>query len=76
MRTFPPGSTESGGMWPVSTSGGFPVEWRDDGKELFFINYGKVMARPVQSSNPGARSRGETSSTPAPGMWTMPGKCP
>ena len=36
------------GKWEVSTSGGFSPEWRNDGKELFYLGLnGTLMAVPV-----------------------------
>jgi len=36
------------GKWEVSTSGGFSPEWRNDGKELFYLGLnGSLMAVPV-----------------------------
>jgi dipeptidyl aminopeptidase/acylaminoacyl peptidase len=51
VRTFSPGSTNPGGKWQVSTSGGILPEWREDGKELFFLGPGGLMSVPVQTGD-------------------------
>jgi serine/threonine protein kinase len=50
VRQFDPASPESGGKWMVSKGGGGSVRWRKDGKELFYINVGEVMAVDVSTS--------------------------
>ena len=45
VRPFPP----SEGKWQVSTGGGGQVQWRHDGKELFYVTLdGKLMAATVK----------------------------
>lgn len=39
VESFP----ASGGKWQVSTSGGYHVEWRHDGKELFYVSADRKM---------------------------------
>ena len=39
----------SGGSWRVSNGGGNPARWRRDGKELFYISGGKLMAVDVKA---------------------------
>jgi eukaryotic-like serine/threonine-protein kinase len=39
VQTFP----ASGGKWQVSSSGGYHLAWRPDGKELFYISSDKKM---------------------------------
>ncbi|MGH9391497.1 MAG: hypothetical protein ACRD1Z_17975, partial [Vicinamibacteria bacterium] len=39
----------AGGKWQVSTAGGSQPRWRGDGKELFYVASGKMMAVPVQA---------------------------
>jgi len=41
---------ESGGSWRISTDGGTVPRWRRDGKELFYISGGKLMAVEVKAS--------------------------
>jgi eukaryotic-like serine/threonine-protein kinase len=48
VQTFP----EHGGKWQVSTGGGRDPEWRRDGKELYFISGGKLMAVDVNAAGP------------------------
>lgn len=49
VRSFTEGGAGvAAGKWPVSTAGGYDPRWRSDGKELFFITYGKVWAVPVK----------------------------
>jgi len=40
----------SGGSWRISTDGGAVPRWRHDGKELFYISGGKLMAVDVEAS--------------------------
>jgi Tol biopolymer transport system component len=45
VRSFPNGA---GGPWRVSSHGGIEPQWRDDGRELFFLGFDKrLMAVPV-----------------------------
>ena len=39
VQTFP----ASGGKWQVSTNGGLLADWRNDGKELFYISGDQKM---------------------------------
>jgi len=39
VETFP----SSGGKWQVSTSGGYHIAWRQDGKELFYVAADRKM---------------------------------
>ena len=44
VRPFP----GPGGTWKVSAAGGFLPQWRDDGKEIFYLSPdGKLMAVPI-----------------------------
>jgi len=45
VQSFPP----VGGKWQVSTSGGVEPWWRQDGRELFYLSGGKLMAVPVKT---------------------------
>jgi Tol biopolymer transport system component len=38
----------SGGKWQVSTNGGTNAHWRSDGKEIFYLSGGKLMAVEVK----------------------------
>jgi hypothetical protein len=38
-----------GGKWQVSTSGGMLPLWRGDGKEMFYLNQGKLMSVEVRA---------------------------
>jgi dipeptidyl aminopeptidase/acylaminoacyl peptidase len=38
------------GKWQVSSSGGNQPRWRRDGKEIFFVNSGKLMAVEVNAT--------------------------
>ncbi len=38
----------SGGKWQVSTTGGTAPHWRSDGKEIFYLSAGKLMAVEVK----------------------------
>jgi Tol biopolymer transport system component len=52
VRTFSPGSPSAGGKWQVSTGDvATPsnIRWRRDGKELFYVAEGKLMAVPVRT---------------------------
>jgi Tol biopolymer transport system component len=40
----------SGGSWRISTDGGSAPRWRRDGKELFYVSGGKLMAVAVKAS--------------------------
>lgn len=40
VQDFPP----SGGRWQVSPAGGSEPQWRRDGKELFYLEAGRLMA--------------------------------
>jgi Tol biopolymer transport system component/predicted Ser/Thr protein kinase len=45
VQSFPP----SGTKWPVSRDGGTRPRWRDDGRELFYLDgAGRLMAVPVE----------------------------
>jgi hypothetical protein len=43
VRDFPKGASR----WQISTNGGFAPRWRRDGKEIFYVAKGKLMAVPV-----------------------------
>jgi Tol biopolymer transport system component/predicted Ser/Thr protein kinase len=45
VQSFP----DRGGKWQVSSGGGQHPEWRHDGKELYFISSGKLVAVDVSS---------------------------
>ena len=46
VQDFP----ESGGKWPISTSGGFDPQWRGDGNELFYLGLdGNLMAVEIEA---------------------------
>jgi hypothetical protein len=40
VQTFPAGK----GKWQISTGGGVEARWSGDGRELYYIQRGKVMA--------------------------------
>jgi Tol biopolymer transport system component len=44
IQTFPPG----GGKWRVSTDGGSSARWRGDGKEVYFLSGGRMMAAAIE----------------------------
>ena len=44
VQTFP----ASGGKWQISPNGGTQSHWRSDGKELFYLSGGKLMAVEVK----------------------------
>jgi Tol biopolymer transport system component len=48
VETFP----DRTGKWQVSADGGTHPEWRGDGKELYFISGGKLMAVNVSTDGP------------------------
>jgi hypothetical protein len=48
-----------GGKWQVSTEGGARPEWSRDGRELFFLENGKLMRATVDSSRALAVGRPE-----------------
>ena len=48
VQTFP----DRTGKWQVSSGGGAHPEWRHDGKELYFISNGKMMAVDVSTDSP------------------------
>jgi Tol biopolymer transport system component len=50
VQPFPPGAGVSG-KWQISVDGGVGARWRSDGKELFFLNAGKLMAVEVSVMN-------------------------
>src|SRR5262249_40913282 len=45
VQSFPP----SQGKWQVSTAGGTEPLWRQDGKELYYISGGRLVAAEVQT---------------------------
>jgi len=47
VQTFP----ERRGKWQISTSGGSQPQWRHDGKELFYLAGGKIMAVEVKTDS-------------------------
>jgi Tol biopolymer transport system component len=49
VQPFPP----SGGRWQVSPSGGTEPQWRADGKELYYVSGGKLMAAAVKTDGAG-----------------------
>ncbi len=49
VQTFPPGS----GKWQISTGGGSEPQWRRDGKELFFMAEGKLLAVETKTETAG-----------------------
>jgi len=48
VQTFP----QPSGKWQVSSGGGEFPEWRRDGKELFFVSAGKMMAVGMDTASP------------------------
>jgi Tol biopolymer transport system component len=47
------GATDEGGRWQVSNNGGSFSRWRQDGRELFYLNpEGYLMAAEVDASGP------------------------
>jgi len=48
VRTFPDPTSK----WQVSSGGGAHPEWRHDGKELYFISNGKLVAVDVSTDGP------------------------
>ena len=48
VQTFP----QPSGKWQVSSGGGEFPEWRRDGKELFFVSAGKMMAVGMDTAAP------------------------
>jgi Tol biopolymer transport system component len=45
LQTFAPGAPASGGRWRLSTNGGRNLQWRRDGRELYYISLdNKLMA--------------------------------
>ena len=44
VQAFAPGAPASGGKWQISTNGGISPQWRRDGRELYYIASGKLMA--------------------------------
>lgn len=44
VRTFP---DVTAGRWPVSPLGASDARWRRDGREIFFVNLGRLWAVPV-----------------------------
>jgi len=51
VRPFPEGE----GEWAISSGEGYAPRWRGDGKEMFFVTGGKMMAVPVKA-NPGGKA--------------------
>jgi Tol biopolymer transport system component len=45
VQAFPP----SGAKWQISNTGGRDPRWRKDGKELFYLASGELMAVPVKT---------------------------
>jgi eukaryotic-like serine/threonine-protein kinase len=45
VQSFPIG----GGKWQISNGGGGPARWRGDGKELYYVSGGKLMAVEVKT---------------------------
>ncbi len=45
VQTFP----ASSGKWPISTKGGTGPQWGGDGKEMFYLSGGKLMAVKVKT---------------------------
>ena len=43
-------SAGPGGKWQVSTGGGEQPKWRGDGKEIFYLSAGKLMAVDVNTA--------------------------
>jgi hypothetical protein len=50
-------SDTSAGLWQVSSGGGYTPQWSRDGRELFFVGPGGMMAARVETA-PGFRSLG------------------
>jgi Tol biopolymer transport system component len=49
VQSFNPDSTNSS-RWQISVNGGRAPQWRDDGKELFYVEGRKVMAARIRTS--------------------------
>ena len=49
VQNFPP----SGGKWQISTGGGAEPQWRDDGKELFYVQDDRTLMAVDIHSTPG-----------------------
>src|SRR5262249_33354800 len=45
VRDFPAGKDK----WQISTNGGMAPRWRRDGKEIFYVEVGKIMAQSVHN---------------------------
>ena len=52
VRTFP----EMIGKWQVSVDGGIEPMWRGDGKELFYLAGGRVIAVDMKTGSSGLRT--------------------
>jgi eukaryotic-like serine/threonine-protein kinase len=46
-----PTLTVGGGPWRVSSGGGQMPRWRADGREIFFVGSGSMMAAPVSTQS-------------------------
>jgi len=47
VQTFP----GPGGKWPISTKGGTRPQWGSEGKEIFYLSEGKLMAVKVKTGS-------------------------
>jgi Tol biopolymer transport system component len=44
VQAFAPGAPASGGKWQLSTNGGISPQWRRDGREMYYLANGRLMA--------------------------------
>lgn len=52
VRPFDPGGVGGGRKWRISADGGLELEWRRDGKELFYVSGHALMAVDVSTAGP------------------------
>lgn len=52
VQSFAPGSEAPRKKWRISPDGGLEPQWRSDGKELFYLRDGTLMAVDVQTEGP------------------------
>jgi serine/threonine protein kinase len=48
VRTFPPGEKDD--QWSISSGGGAEPRWRGDGRELYFLSRGRIMAVDISTT--------------------------
>ena len=51
--------SDGGGSWRISTGGGSMPHWRKDGRELYFLNGGRLMAAVVHARSTAAFESGQ-----------------